>query len=198
MRLPDVGEGVAEAELVQWFVAVGDAVTADSALAEVLTDKATVEVASPVAGVVTALHGEPGDVLAVGSNLVEIETAGGDDAPTTTDVDEEPVPVAASTEPAAVAPPPPPPPPPPAPPAAPAHPRPTAAPAVRARALSLGLDLTQVSGSGPGGRIVHADLDRIIGQGPRHRTAGQPRRRPRMDRAAVNRSAACAARSPSA
>ncbi|HZB40753.1 MAG TPA: biotin/lipoyl-containing protein, partial [Ilumatobacter sp.] len=76
MRLPDVGEGVAEAELVQWFVAVGDEVTAESVLAEVLTDKATIEVASPVAGVVTGLHGEPGDVLAVGGDLVEIETAG--------------------------------------------------------------------------------------------------------------------------
>ncbi|HEX6658144.1 MAG TPA: biotin/lipoyl-containing protein, partial [Ilumatobacter sp.] len=74
MRLPDVGEGVAEAELVQWFVAVGDEVTTESVLAEVLTDKATVEVSSPVAGVVTTLHGEPGDVLAVGSDLVEIET----------------------------------------------------------------------------------------------------------------------------
>ena len=62
MRLPDVGEGVAEAELVQWFVAVGDEVTTESVLAEVLTDKATVEVSSPVAGVVTTLHGEPGDV----------------------------------------------------------------------------------------------------------------------------------------
>ncbi len=82
MRLPDVGEGVAEAELVQWFVAVGDEVTPESAIAEVLTDKATVEVASPVAGVVTALHGEPGDVLAVGSDLVEIETAGDGAAPT--------------------------------------------------------------------------------------------------------------------
>ena len=76
MKLPDVGEGVAEAELVQWFVAVGDEVTPESVLAEVLTDKATVEVASPVAGVVTALHGEPGDLLAVGSDLVEIETDG--------------------------------------------------------------------------------------------------------------------------
>jgi 2-oxoisovalerate dehydrogenase E2 component (dihydrolipoyl transacylase) len=163
MKLPDVGEGVAEAELVQWLVAVGDEVTSESALAEVLTDKATIEVASPVAGVVTALHGEVGDLLAVGSDLVEIETAGGD-APTTADVDEQP---------AAPPPPPSPPPSPPTPPspalAVPARSRPTAAPAVRARALSLGLDLAEVPGSGPGGRIVHADLDRLI--------AGQPGKR---------------------
>jgi 2-oxoisovalerate dehydrogenase E2 component (dihydrolipoyl transacylase) len=169
MKLPDVGEGVAEAELVQWLVAVGDEVTSESALAEVLTDKATIEVASPVAGVVTALHGEVGDLLAVGSDLVEIETAG-DGAPATADVDEKPVPVPASNEPTAVATPPPPPPPPPPPaPADSERPRPTAAPAVRARALSLGLNLAEVTGSGPGGRIVHADLDRLI--------AGQPSKR---------------------
>ena len=67
---------MAEAEIVSWLVAVGDEVTPDSSLAEVLTDKATVEVSSPVTGVVTALHGEPGDVVAVGSDLVEINTGG--------------------------------------------------------------------------------------------------------------------------
>jgi 2-oxoisovalerate dehydrogenase E2 component (dihydrolipoyl transacylase) len=155
MRLPDVGEGVAEAELVQWFVAVGDEVTAESVLAEVLTDKATIEVASPVAGVVTGLHGEPGDVLAVGGDLVEIETAGDrhdgealtppgdahDSAPASVDKEAAPAtPVRG----------------------APADTRPTAAPAVRARAKTLGLDLAHVAGSGPGGRIVHTDLDRLI------------------------------------
>ncbi len=84
MKLPDVGEGVAEAEIVSWLVAVGDEVNPNSVLAEVLTDKATVEVSSPVTGVVAALHGEPGDVLAVGSDLIEIDTGDGDvpaDAP---------------------------------------------------------------------------------------------------------------------
>jgi 2-oxoisovalerate dehydrogenase E2 component (dihydrolipoyl transacylase) len=170
MRLPDVGEGVAEAELVQWFVAVGDEVTTESVLAEVLTDKATVEVSSPVAGVVTTLHGEPGDVLAVGSDLVEIETASAnapDDSPTMpppvveSSHDDEPV-VEAEAEPS------------PAPEPAegvvagepnssgPGAARPAAAPAVRERARSLGLNLADVEGSGPGGRIVHADLDRSI------------------------------------
>ena len=77
MRLPDVGEGVAEAELIEWLVAVGDEVTTESALAEVLTDKANVEVSSPVAGRVAALHGQPGDILAVGGPLIDIETEGG-------------------------------------------------------------------------------------------------------------------------
>ena len=74
VRLPDVGEGVAEAELVSWQVAVGDVVHPDSVLAEVLTDKATVEVFSPVAGRVTVLRGIVGEVLAVGSEFVVIET----------------------------------------------------------------------------------------------------------------------------
>src|ERR1700712_591597 len=74
VRLPDVGEGVAEAELVSWQVAVGDVVHPDSVLAEVLTDKATVEVFSPVAGRVTVLRGTVGEGLAVGSEFVVIET----------------------------------------------------------------------------------------------------------------------------
>ena len=77
MKLPDVGEGVAEAELVSWLVAVGDEVTPDSVLAEVLTDKATVEVSSPTTGVVTVLHGEPGGVLAVGGRVHQGHGPGG-------------------------------------------------------------------------------------------------------------------------
>ncbi len=143
MKLPDVGEGVAEAEIVEWLVAVGDPVTPDSVLAEVLTDKATVEVACPVTGVVTALHGEPGDVRAVGSELVDIET-------------DDPAPEAASDVPLAKS--------------TPltsgvSGARPTAAPAVRARASSLGIDLTDVPGTGTAGRVLHADLDRMIAGG---------------------------------
>jgi 2-oxoisovalerate dehydrogenase E2 component (dihydrolipoyl transacylase) len=76
VRLPDVGEGVAEAELVEWHVSVGDTVTTESVLAEVMTDKATVEISSPVDGVVAALYGEPGEVLAIGSDFVSIDVAG--------------------------------------------------------------------------------------------------------------------------
>ena len=163
VKLPDVGEGVAEAELVAWLVAIGDTVTPESPLAEVLTDKATVEISSPVAGVVVALHGEPGDVLAVGSELVAIELAAGDQpfaAPTAQPVDAEPPP---EPEPQA------------------AH-RPStvvssgalAAPAVRARARELGVDLAAVTGSGPDGRVVHADLDRILVGGALRPSSASP------------------------
>jgi 2-oxoisovalerate dehydrogenase E2 component (dihydrolipoyl transacylase) len=158
MKLPDVGEGVAEAEIVAWLVEVGDEVTPDTVLAEVLTDKATVEVSPPVAGTVTELHGEPGDVVAVGTVLVGIEVADGTESEpageppvATTEPAPEPAP---STPPPATAPSP------------PSSPMPrdavTAAPAVRRRAADLGIDLTAVAGSGPSGRIVHADLDRLL------------------------------------
>ena len=75
-KLPDVGEGTAEAELVGWKVAVGDAVEEDQLLAEVMTDKATVEMTSPVSGVVVALHGEPGKQVAVGGPLVSFRVEG--------------------------------------------------------------------------------------------------------------------------
>jgi len=169
MKLPDVGEGVAEAELVEWLVAVGDQVTPETVVAEVLTDKASVEVSAPVAGEVVALHGEPGDVLAVGSEFIAIETE------QVTTEDAEPVAdatVADATDPhddvaapgagepdaeqrgradSPSAP-------------VPRRPgdRPTAAPAVRARAADLGLDLAAIDGSGPGGRVLHADLDRAL------------------------------------
>ncbi|MDZ4364854.1 biotin/lipoyl-containing protein, partial [Brevundimonas sp.] len=80
-KLPDVGEGTAEAELVAWHVAVGDAVEEDQLLAEIMTDKATVELTSPVSGRVTALHGEPGVMSPVGSALVEFEVEGAGNAP---------------------------------------------------------------------------------------------------------------------
>jgi 2-oxoisovalerate dehydrogenase E2 component (dihydrolipoyl transacylase) len=191
MKLPDVGEGVAEAEIVEWLVAVGDAVTPDSVLAEVLTDKATVEVACPVTGVVTALHGEPGDVRAVGSELVDIETddqapapdggsndAGDDEADThqadtdQADTDQPDTDQAdtaqpdtdqadtATDAPRVEASPPDPPPT-----SGASGTRPTAAPAVRARASSLGIDLAVVSGTGPAGRVLHADLDRMLAGG---------------------------------
>src|SRR5437899_3650743 len=80
IKLPDVGEGVAEAELVEWHVEVGQSVLEDQLLAAVMTDKATVEIPSPVAGTVVALGGEVGSVLAVGAELVRLEVAGEGDA----------------------------------------------------------------------------------------------------------------------
>src|SRR5918994_6158250 len=76
-KLPDIGEGIAEAEIVAWHVKVGDKVEEDQQLADMMTDKATVEMESPVAGIVKKLAGEVGDQIAIGSVLVEIETAGG-------------------------------------------------------------------------------------------------------------------------
>ncbi|MBI0474185.1 2-oxo acid dehydrogenase subunit E2 [Sphingomonas sp. MA1305] len=75
-RLPDIGEGIAEAEIVAWHVAVGDRVEEDQNLADMMTDKATVEMESPVAGTVVELAGEVGDQVAIGSTLVVIETEG--------------------------------------------------------------------------------------------------------------------------
>jgi 2-oxoisovalerate dehydrogenase E2 component (dihydrolipoyl transacylase) len=160
VKLPDVGEGVAEAELIAWLVAVGERVTPESAIAEVMTDKATVEISSPVSGVVAYLRGSPGDVLAVGSEIVGIELDGAVQA------------VAPSAQLPAVAPPI-------APVVSAAPPlsasssgRATAAPAVRARARALGIDLSTLAGSGPEGRVVHADLDRhLVGGG----TVGRPK-----------------------
>src|SRR6185503_13044877 len=76
VKLPDVGEGVAEAEIVEWHVEVGQSVLEDQVLAAVMTDKATVEIPSPVAGTVVALGAEVGGVLAVGAELVRLEVAG--------------------------------------------------------------------------------------------------------------------------
>jgi 2-oxoisovalerate dehydrogenase E2 component (dihydrolipoyl transacylase) len=184
MRVPDVGEGVAEAELVQWFVSVGDEVTPESVLAEVLTDKATVEVSSPVAGVVATLHGEPGDMLAVGADLVEIDMGGDGSEDETRPVESTVIvqsanradpSLAVESETGSVA----------DTPSAPAEEtskserparaRSTASPAVRQRARSLGLDLTNVTGSGPEGRVEHADLDRVLVEstGGRAKPAGR-------------------------
>lgn len=165
-RLPDVGEGVAEAELVAWHVAVGDTVTSDTVVAEVLTDKATVEIYSPVHGTVVALHGTAGEVLAVGSDFIAIETA--EEASP-----QEGAPVTAAPPPTVLAPEPP----------EPAvtdasepavtdasvaaqiatAARPLAAPAVRARARSLGIELEGIVGTGPDRHITHEDLDRHRG-----------------------------------
>ena len=73
-KLPDIGEGIAEAEIVAWHVKLGDMIEEDQQLADMMTDKATVEMESPVAGTVTKLAGEVGDLIAIGSVLVEIET----------------------------------------------------------------------------------------------------------------------------
>jgi 2-oxoisovalerate dehydrogenase E2 component (dihydrolipoyl transacylase) len=175
IKMPDVGEGVAEAELVEWHVKPGDPVREDMVLAAVMTDKATVEIPSPVTGKVLWLGAEVGDTVAVKAPLVRIETAGeaGEAAPDSVPealaekvLDE---PVAVSSRPEAKAPPQPEKPAPkpaPAPREAPdLSAKPLASPAVRLRARESGIDLRQVAGTGPAGRITHEDLDLFISRG---------------------------------
>ncbi|MCO5146828.1 MAG: 2-oxo acid dehydrogenase subunit E2 [Aquamicrobium sp.] len=196
IKMPDVGEGVAEAELVEWHVAVGDLVREDAILAAVMTDKATVEIPSPVDGKVSWLGAEIGDTVAVGSALVKIEIAGDAPAPTPMDDGQGEAPIAEGMAPEGETLPAPPaekiekprepaqaekpaaPAKKPAPaPAATGAPRPEgerplASPAVRLRAREAGVDLRQVAGSGPAGRISHDDLDAFIARGSAPAAAG--------------------------
>lgn len=171
-RLPDIGEGIAEAEIVAWHVRVGDQVEEDSPLADVMTDKATVEMESPVSGRILEIAGEAGDVIAIGATLVVIETkdtasetpAESSQAPATHDEVQPP----RETEPEAE-------------PVRPTRPaieetneaprsragqsarshRLQASPTVRARAIDLGIDLADVQAAVEG-RIRHSDLDAFI------------------------------------
>ncbi len=168
IKLPDVGEGVAEAELVEWPVVVGDVVRVDEVVAVVMTDKASVEIPTPVEGTIAWLGGEVGDTLAVGSDLIRIEVDGVGNVASTDEksvatAKEEQVkhqevppdvatPRPAETEKSAPV-------------VRPSVPRraegekPLAAPSVRKRARDAGFDLRAVAGSGPAGRITHDDLD---------------------------------------
>ena len=185
IRMPDVGEGVAEAEIVEWHVKVGDLLREDQVVAAVMTDKATVEIPTPVAGSVLQLGGAVGDVLAVGAELIRIEAPGLPDAllpaapksaappePAAAGVKPEPAPAprSAAAEPPARAP---------EPKKSAPRPRetqtgaprpsgekPLAAPAVRLKAREAGVDLRFVRGSGPAGRITHHDLDAFLARPP--------------------------------
>jgi len=183
-KLPDIGEGVVEGEIVEWHVSVGDTVSEDDSIVDIMTDKATVSIPSPVSGTVSSLSGAVGDMIAVGSTLVgfdtdaavegqEVEEEG--DYADEADVEDEPVeevpPVV--SEPEIVATEPVPEPvkrvPEAAPPKSKSVPseneRVLASPAVRRRAREAGLDLKMVNGSGPAGRIRHADLDAFMAAG---------------------------------
>ncbi|MFC4249792.1 dihydrolipoamide acetyltransferase family protein [Sinimarinibacterium flocculans] len=186
-KLSDVGEGIAECEIATWRVAVGDVVTEDQPLVDMLTEKAAVELPSPVAGKIIELHGEAGDMIAVGSPLVVLEVEGAGNAKDEPPKNEPQKKIssppaggrgqgeggggaAAVSVPASAA----------APAARPSPPaplpqagegsssvrrpgeKPVAAPAVRQRARDLGIDLRLVAGSGPAGRITHADLDSYV------------------------------------
>ena len=188
-RLPDIGEGIAEAEIVGWHVKVGDRVSEDQGVADMMTDKATVEMESPVSGIVTELAGDVGDMVPIGSTLLVIETEGEEEAPpraTSAEPVGEPTRVIEKVpeperEPGTDQSPPlhfiPAP-----------HPEATeisipqpaaqalASPAVRARAKELGIDLARIKAR-EDGRIRHADLDAFLsysaGQG--YRPAGAKR-----------------------
>ena len=163
-KLPDIGEGVVEGEVVEWMVSVGDTVKEDDPILSVMTDKATVEIPSPTDGVVKSLVGEPGTILAVGQVCIEFETDGeGTPVEEAPEPEEEVVEEASEPEPEPVeeeATPEPTPAPAPTPVvvAAPGA-RPLASPAVRQRARESGIDLSTVTGSGPAGRITHGDLE---------------------------------------
>jgi len=179
IKMPDIGEGIAEVELVMWHVKVGDAVTEDMILADVMTDKATIEIPSPVHGTVAMLGCPAGQVMAVGADLIHIEVegagnlkaqpAGGSAKPVQPPAPvPAPAPVSAAPAPAPAAPPA-------AKPAAPpvaatrvareAGERPLASPAVRKRAWDMGVELQFVHGSGPAGRILNSDLDSYVARG---------------------------------
>ena len=173
-KLPDVGEGTAEAELVAWHIKPGDLVEEDQHIVDVMTDKATVEIPAPTPGKVVSLKGTPGEMLAVGSAILVLEVEGPGNA-----VAEEaeapaapkPEPGPAKPQPSTAA-------------SAPAMPKPAAqgeskpafatrtpgekpiaSPAVRRRAWEAGVELQFVPGTGPGGRISQFDLDSYIASG---------------------------------
>jgi 2-oxoisovalerate dehydrogenase E2 component (dihydrolipoyl transacylase) len=137
-KLPDVGEGTAEAELSKWHVAPGDRIEEDQPLVDVTTDKAIVEIPAPVAGTVVSIHGAVGEKIAVGSELIVIETeAAAADKPQVVEPQPEKAKPVEKRQSAKA----------------------LASPAVRQRARQLGIELQVLHGSGPSGRVTHSDLD---------------------------------------
>ena len=189
IRLPDIGEGVAEAEIIAWHVGVGDWIEEDQATVDVMTDKVTVQMTAPVSGMVVALHGTIGEMVAVGSPLIElslgedatsVDALDGPETPTLPETVAEHAPeaspscdaAATSRDPAPVAEP-------------KAHEAPLAAPATRRRASELGIDLRAVRGTGPDGRVTSDDLEafRARGRGPATPASGV--RRTRINETAI-------------
>lgn len=166
-KLPDLGEGLVEAEIAKWHIEPGQVIDEDDPLVDMMTDKAAVEVASPVSGTVTALHGEAGAMVAVGSPLVTLQTDGAaanEDKPA-----EAPAAAPAVAETTEV-------------PAAPAAAAPAKTPAtaggkvltspsIRKLAREQGIDLSQIQGTGPNGRVVRGDVDQYLSTGG---AAGSP------------------------
>jgi len=182
-KLPDIGEGVVEGEIVEWMVAVGDTVKEDDPILSVMTDKATVEIPAPCDGVVASMVGDAGDILPVGGVCIVFDVDGeGNASEASEPVAESPAPVEETKpveeKPAQAPPAPDLPPVEAAPAAAPvaraAGTKALASPAVRQRARAANIDLQLVAGSGPAGRISHADLDRHIAGGAAAATPSMP------------------------
>ncbi|MHC9086322.1 dihydrolipoamide acetyltransferase family protein [Luteimonas sp. RIT-PG2_3] len=198
IKMPDIGEGIAEVELIAWQVQVGGTVSEDQVVAEVMTDKAMVEIPSPVSGTVISLGGQPGEVIPVGAELIRLEVEGPGNvgaaaasAPAKPASAVAPAAAAKAAEPAKVEAP--------APVAAatsanaksdvpardasrergPVTSRaltegeaPLASPAVRRRAWDLGIELRFVPATGPAGRILHDDLDAYVANGGKTQASG--------------------------
>ena len=149
-KLPDLGEGMVESEIGEWFIKVGDQVAEEDVIATMMTDKAAVELSSPVSGTVIKLAGEPGDIVPVGGALMVLETDGAAAA----EIAAEPAAAEeVAAEPAAAE-------------AAPAKAAPTrvrTSPAIRHRAKEAGIDLAAIEGTGPGGRITRKDFENYAG-----------------------------------
>ena len=179
-KLPDIGEGVVEGEVVEWMVSVGDTVKEDDPILSVMTDKATVEIPSPVDGKVTKVIGEAGDILPVGVVCIEFEVDGDGNASAseeepvkeksepkvpepTKEIEEKPAPKPVQEPKQA-----------PQPVARASGTKALASPAVRQRAREANINLEHVAGSGPAGRISHADLDKHISGGASGATSWSP------------------------
>lgn len=169
-KLPDLGEGITEAEIVEWHVKPGDVVKEDHTVVDVMTDKATVEIPAPFDATVVRITGEPGDILAVGSELLVFERDGGAPADTKAapaDKAEAATPAPKADAPAVA------PTPAPKPAAAPTattsvvNERPLTSPSIRRKATEAGVDLRGVPGSGPKGRITRDDFDSFVKGGGR-------------------------------
>ncbi|MEM6818516.1 MAG: dihydrolipoamide acetyltransferase family protein [Pseudomonadota bacterium] len=164
-KLPDLGEGLVEAEIGEWHVKVGDVVKEDDVIVDMMTDKAAVEIPAPVSGRIASLHGEQGDIVPVGTNLIVFDLEGDSTpvAPEPANAESAPVETSQTEKPAAT------------PPVAnKTTGRVLTSPAVRARARKAGVDLALVPGSGARGRVLRKDLEAFIASGGKALVAATP------------------------
>ena len=167
-KLPDLGEGMVESEIGEWFVKLGDQVAEEDVIGTMMTDKAAIELSSPVSGKVIQLAGEPGDIVAVGAALITFETENPVGAPLEARNATDEKNRAASSAPTGDR-----------------SKRVMTSPAIRRRAKEAGIDLAGVPGSGPGGRVTRADFEAFVGAPLEARSADEhraPRSAPTTDK----------------